>query len=277
MHKNGIKGYIAITNYEWFDFLKSENIDEANFWTKSLNNTSLRYGDLFFFLKKNNKKVKTERKLVGYGVFNKKENLTIQSAWETYKQCNGVESYHLFKDTLGNVIKHKEQEIGCILLSDIFYFDQPIYLSTLNIEFANQIQNGKFIYEKDIQKILDSINDKLEYKEDLELDKNFDIELEEGERVKIYTEIKKRNARVRKLKLAQFKALHGEIYCESCNEGDICTIDVHHEQTKVSNMKYGHKTKLNDLRVICASCHRKVHGHHITVDELKAIISNKYS
>lgn len=33
-------------------------------------------------------------------------------------------------------------------------------------------------------------------------------------------------------------------------------------------MKEGHITKLEDLRLICANCHRKVHGLKVTVDKL---------
>ncbi len=277
MYKNDIKGYIAITDYDWFEFLKARNIDKANFWTKSIKKISLKSGDLFLFLKKNSKKEKGERKLVGYGIFDKKENLIVSKAWNNYKYGNGIESFEKFKDKLKTVIKYDNQEIGCIILSDIYYFEEPVYLSKINIEFANQIQDGKMIYKEAIYKILSSINENLEYKEDTELDIDFDIELEEGETIKRYIENKKRNSRVRELKLTEFNIKHGHIYCEACNEEDICTIDVHHEDTKVSDMKMGHKTKLNDLRVICASCHRKVHGHNITVDDLKNIRSNKYS
>lgn len=277
MYKDKIKGYIGITDYEWFEFLKVRDIKNANFWTKSLDNRSLKTGDLFFFLKKNNKQEKGERKVVGYAIFNKKENLTIDDAWNCYGYGNGFESLEIFKSQLEKIIENNKQEIGCTILSDIFYFDEPMYLSKLNIEFKNQIQRGKDIGKKDIDKILSSIETKLDYKEEVDLDTDFDIELEEGEIVKRYIESKKRNAKIKKLKLDKFKIDNGNIYCEACNEDDTCTIDVHHEETKVSNMGKGHKTKLKDLRVICATCHRKVHGHNITVDELKYRISNKYS
>ena len=53
-----------------------------------------------------------------------------------------------------------------------------------------------------------------------------------------------------------------------CNEDDIVTLYVHHDKVQVTNMEEGHKTKLSDLRVLCSNCHRKVHGHKITVDQL---------
>lgn len=45
-------------------------------------------------------------------------------------------------------------------------------------------------------------------------------------------------------------------------------MDVHHDKVSVANMKEGHITKLEDLRLICANCHRKVHGLKVTVDRL---------
>lgn len=269
MYKNKIKAYIGITSYDWFDFIKERDIKKVNFWTKSTKETSLRPGELFFFLKKNSKNEKGERKLVGYGVFNKKETLTIGKAWENYKYGNGVESLKDLKDKLKKVIKHESQEIGCVILSEVCYFETPIYLSRLNIAFANQIQDGKLIYKDDIYKILNGIEEDLGYTED--------IEFEEGQKSKRYIEAKKRNVKARELKLVEFNIKNGYIYCEVCKEDDICTIDVHHELIKVADMRSGHKTKLKDLRVVCASCHRKLHGHNITVDELKHRISNKYN
>lgn len=34
-------------------------------------------------------------------------------------------------------------------------------------------------------------------------------------------------------------------------------------------MEENHVTKLEDLRILCANCHRKVHGYKITVEQLK--------
>lgn len=93
--------------------------------------------------------------------------------------------------------------------------------------------------------------------------------MEEGNFIKKIIEAKKRNPKVRKMKIEQFKKdNNGKVFCEVCNEDDVVVLDVHHDFIQVSDMEEGHKTKLSDLRVLCSNCHRKVHGYKITVDEL---------
>lgn len=96
-----------------------------------------------------------------------------------------------------------------------------------------------------------------------------DTVIEEGNYIKKIVEARKRNHKVRKLKIEQFmKENNGKVFCEVCNEDDIVVLDVHHDLIQVANMEEGHKTKLSDLRVVCSNCHRKVHGYKTTVDEL---------
>jgi hypothetical protein len=70
-------------------------------------------------------------------------------------------------------------------------------------------------------------------------------------------------------KKAQFKRQHkGRLFCERCKtdpvqvyeteEAESC-IEVHHARVAVAEMAAGHKTKLSDLEVLCANCHRLVH------------------
>jgi len=69
-------------------------------------------------------------------------------------------------------------------------------------------------------------------------------------------------------KKAQFKRVHGRLFCERCNDdpaakygldlGDAC-IEVHHKTVQVSDMAQGHITTLSDLECLCANCHRVTH------------------
>lgn len=61
---------------------------------------------------------------------------------------------------------------------------------------------------------------------------------------------------------------HGKVYCEACGEEGICALDVHHDSMQVAYMVKAHITKVSDLRVLGATCHRKIHEHNITVQEL---------
>ena len=93
--------------------------------------------------------------------------------------------------------------------------------------------------------------------------------MKRGKYIKRIIEAKKRNPKVRKMKIEQFKKDNNRrVFCEVCNEEDIVVLDVHHDLVQVADMKEGHKTKLSELRALCSNCHRKVHGHKTTVDEL---------
>lgn len=267
------KGYIAITDNNWVNFIKENKLSNVNFWCKKHSFKAIDAGDIFFFLKKNNdeeKKQKLERKVVGYGIFEKFEVLNIDDAWNKYKIGNGCSSIELFSDKINDMyeLKGDEVKIGSIILNEVVMFEEPIYLSKLGIVFSNAIVSGKTISIEEVNIILNSIDIEVEYVEDDENINIEELEFEEGENIKKIINSRKRNQNARKLKLQQIIKQHGKVFCEVCNEDDIVTLDVHHDKVQVTNMKEGHKTKLSDLRVLCSNCHRKVHGHKITVEEL---------
>ena len=249
-------------------------INKANFWCKKRSFKAIEEGDIFFFLKKNNpqeNKEKLERKLVGYGIFKKFEVLSIKDAWDIYGIGNGCNNINSFIDKINNMfeLNSDEAKIGSIIVDGIVMFEEPIYLSRVGIEFSNAIVSGKTITIEEVNSILNSIDREVYYIEDEILD---DITLDEGDNIKRVINTKNRNKKARELKFQQFIKRYGKLSCEVCKEDDIVALDVHHDRVKVSNMENGHKTKLSDLRVICANCHRKVHGHKLTVEEL--IIKN---
>jgi hypothetical protein len=89
-----MKGYIGITSRPWFKHLSSVQLKgEYNFWRKGTSKFKvLKKGDLFFFLVKNAPHVKEERKVYGYGYFERYEVNTIEEAWKKIqnKQWNGI-------------------------------------------------------------------------------------------------------------------------------------------------------------------------------------------
>lgn len=80
---------------------------------------------------------------------------------------------------------------------------------------------------------------------------------------------RERKAGLRQAKLAEFRRLHsGKLYCEECGDDPIAhynsaeaeaCIEVHHHTVQVQHMAENHTTKLEDLRCLCANCHRFVH------------------
>ncbi len=78
---------------------------------------------------------------------------------------------------------------------------------------------------------------------------------------------RERNPRLAKQKRAEFIANHGRLFCEQCgldpvdvygDAGSAC-IEVHHHRMHVARMLPGHKSITNDLKCLCANCHRVLH------------------
>ncbi|WP_072035166.1 EVE domain-containing protein [Providencia rettgeri] len=67
---------------------------------------------------------------------------------------------------------------------------------------------------------------------------------------------------VKKAKAAFFKK-YGRLYCEVCNYDFLpiygfSYVEVHHKKA-LKDIKSGEETKLKDLAIVCANCHRAVH------------------
>ncbi|PDT16887.1 hypothetical protein CO670_09095 [Rhizobium sp. J15] len=71
-----------------------------------------------------------------------------------------------------------------------------------------------------------------------------------------------------KEKREAFIAEHKRLFCEDCKldpverygpEAGAACIEVHHHGTHVANMQPGHKTSMEDLKCLCANCHRVLH------------------
>ncbi|MBB3655719.1 5-methylcytosine-specific restriction protein A [Rhizobium sp. BK650] len=86
---------------------------------------------------------------------------------------------------------------------------------------------------------------------------------------KIVSHLKRERAPgLAKEKRAAFMAEHKRLFCEECKfdpmekygpEAGAACIEVHHHRTHVANMEPGHKTSMDDLKCLCANCHRVLH------------------
>ncbi|GIC75999.1 HNH endonuclease [Moritella sp. F3] len=109
-----------------------------------------------------------------------------------------------------------------------------------------------------------------------------DMEVEEGQLVYKTHLRRERNSDIviRKKELAL--DLYGSLSCEVChfNFTDVYGIrgkdyiECHHKNP-LSDTKVGVKTKLDDLALLCANCHRVIHRYKpwITIDKLRSLIS----
>lgn len=108
-------------------------------------------------------------------------------------------------------------------------------------------------------------------------------DIEEAEEGKVLTRLHRVRERNRSLVNAKKKAVlqkHGRLQCEACSFDFVAVygpagegiIDVHHTKP-VHTLKPGEKTKLSELALLCANCHRIVHSKRkwLSVDEVKAL------
>jgi len=92
---------------------------------------------------------------------------------------------------------------------------------------------------------------------------------------------RERSQKVVREKKRSFQKKHGALFCEACGfnfetcygERGANFIECHHT-VPVSMMEAGAKTKLKDLALLCANCHRMVHAKRpwLTLVELRTLL-----
>ncbi|WP_158514354.1 HNH endonuclease [Nioella sediminis] len=109
-------------------------------------------------------------------------------------------------------------------------------------------------------------------------------EAAEGALVTRFHRYRERDTKIAKSKKKHFLKKHGRLYCEACNfdfaaaYGDRGKgfIECHHT-VPVSEMKPGDKTKLSDLALVCANCHRMIHAKRpwLSIPELVGLLKKQ--
>ena len=121
-----MKIYVGITDWAWYDYLRDGRFDEVNFWKPSGKPfKAIGEGDLFLF------KLKAAHggKIAGGGFFTKYLRMTVDWAWRAFGTENGVVNQAQLSESI-NAYRAKNGSysvnpvIGCIILNDVFYFDE---------------------------------------------------------------------------------------------------------------------------------------------------------
>lgn len=111
-----------------------------------------------------------------------------------------------------------------------------------------------------------------------------DLELPEGRKKYVTHVLRERNPRVRQIVINIFLSKHKKLHCEACEfdfhkeYGDIGKdfIECHHT-IPVSKMTAGHKTKPEDIVLLCSNCHRIIHKSKewLTLRQLQDILQKQ--
>jgi len=286
-----VKGYIGVTSRDWFEYLSNyEGLNEVNFWRKNTNQFNvLTKGEPFYFLVKNESGVKGERTVLGKATFERFEVLKVNKAWERYGQSNGDGVKDSFVTRMNSMFETDSDngELGCIILLDFQPFVNPIYLSEVDIEFKNSVVSGKAITEDEVNIINDygfstvgSIIRKLNEVNSVGFTED-DEGFPEGSLMLKQHLVRERNTAVIKLAKERFMQRHGKLFCEVCgfdfkiHYGDIGEgyIEGHHTKP-VSEMLENEQTKVEDIALVCANCHRMLHRKRpwLSINELERVL-----
>ena len=140
-----MKIYVGITDSDWFRQLKADNAPEVNFWQPGGNSLfkALQPNELFLF-----KQHKREGgRICGGGFFVRSDRMPSDLAWQGFGEKNGSRS---FTEMRARILQYRKANngdvskpnIGCIILTQPFYFDENDYIDAPS-DWANAIVSGK--------------------------------------------------------------------------------------------------------------------------------------
>lgn len=126
-----IEGYVANTDFAWYQFLRDRDLDEVNFWFPSgaqLLKRILPGAPFFFKLKKPHYAV------AGFGYFARSSTVPAWLAWESFEEKNGAADLVEF---LARIERYQprpahllpgDQLVGCLMISEPVFFAEPDWI-----------------------------------------------------------------------------------------------------------------------------------------------------
>ena len=135
--------YIGVTDEKWFEYIKNEQLHEVNFWRPgSQPFKAIKQNDLFLF-----KLHYPNNYIVGGGFFVSYSYLPTYLAWDAFKNGNGTSSLSDLNKAIDgyrkkNNIIESNPYIGCIILTDVFYFERDEWIPAPD-DFGKYTVQGK--------------------------------------------------------------------------------------------------------------------------------------
>jgi putative restriction endonuclease len=138
-----MKSFVGITDWDWFELLRSqENIEEVNFWQPSGKTQfrALNPGELFLF-----KLHSPNNYIVGGGFFAHSSLLPISLAWESFGINNGAPTLIEMRKRVEKyrsqpAHKFEDYTIGCILLEQPFFLSRELWIPVPDNWSPNLVQ-----------------------------------------------------------------------------------------------------------------------------------------
>ena len=122
-----MKFRVGITDKRWFDYLSQLRPDEVNFWQPGGTQTfrAIEPGAPFLF-----KLHSPHNFIVGGGFFVRHSLLPLSLVWDVFGQKNGTPDILTLRERIFAYRERKEPDptIGCIILSNPFFFDEDKWI-----------------------------------------------------------------------------------------------------------------------------------------------------
>lgn len=145
-----------ITDKKMIEFHRLNGNSAINFWRPSSSKrfTDFHPGDLLFFLAKGTERGPLKEKgLIGYGRYTQAVKLSFKQMWNQYGLLNGYPSEAALKEAILKVSKEKTlaHQFSCLKLSNIVFFQSPVYLSELGTTISSNLESYIYLDKEDPQ------------------------------------------------------------------------------------------------------------------------------
>ena len=147
-----------ITDREMFEYHRLNGSRTMNFWFFGNNKRlkSFQQGDIvFFWVKGTERRGSKEKGIQGYGRLSKVQMMGIKQMWNAYHCENGCATQADFQEAVLKSSKEKEQpsKINSFYLTDVYFFQSPVYLSEIGIHVPNKVEGFIYLEKEDPQAI----------------------------------------------------------------------------------------------------------------------------
>ena len=149
-----------ITDNNMLEFHRIHGHKTMNFWRfDSKQFSAFTKGDLLFFLvKKSERPNSSEKGILGCGRLDSIQTSSIKRIWDNYQQLNGYNSYNEMREAIKRLSKDSKmpRSMNCLFLTDIIYFNEPLYLSDFGIKISNYMESYTYLnnFDEGIEKKL---------------------------------------------------------------------------------------------------------------------------